>query len=120
MLIPSFLPALSGRRFLFIGQWDDIPMALRDKTLDAGVAMTLGALDQRVISRVKPKMIVSPLLCAQHDILDVAHALLDLNYHGDLVAISRKLPHFAMVQDEVSEIWTGGQFRIIEADQLLH
>ncbi len=87
---------------------------------DQGMAMPLGALTRQLIARMQPDTILSPLLGTDHDILDVAHRLMDMGYHGNLVAISRKMPHFAMVQKEVGDIWTVGQFSIIEADQLLH
>ncbi|MFC3061220.1 hypothetical protein [Paenirhodobacter populi] len=120
MSFTRLVPYLAGHRFLYVGQTPDLPGVLRDAGSGCAYATTLQDLDPDVILRACPDVVLSPLLCESHDILDVARALNTLGYSGELIAIARSLPHYAMVQDEVREIWSAGNFTIIETDRLLH
>lgn len=120
MSIARLAPYLVGHRFLYIGQTHHLPGVLRQLAKGSAHATTLDDLDALVMLRTGPDVVLSPLLCESHDILDVARALKTLGYHGALIAVTRNLPRFSVVKNEVREIWTAGDFQIIETDQFLN
>ncbi|RLL70994.1 hypothetical protein [Paenirhodobacter hankyongi] len=105
---------LSGRRILVVEPSQSLPLALRGVS---GVAITivpLAAIDATLIARTAPDVVLSPLVCPEHDILDLARLLEALGYHGALRAYSAPLPNPRLILAEVRQIWHGGNFDILE------
>jgi len=105
---------LSGRRILVVEPSQSLPLALRGVS---GVAITivpLAAIDATLIARTVPDVVLSPLVCPEHDILDLARLLDALGYRGALRAYSAPLPNPRLILSEVRQIWRGGDFDILE------
>jgi len=104
---------LSGRRILVVEPSQSLPLALRGVS---GVAITivpLEAIDATLIARTMPDVVLSPLLCPEHDILDLARLLNALGYRGALRAYSAPLPNPRLILSEVRQAWPGGDFDIL-------
>lgn len=105
------LDDLAQRRLLYIGP--EPPPAIL--VLRAAMVRTapLYRLDAGLLADFGPEFIVTPLLCDHHDVIDVARRLETLGHYGPLRALSPPLPRIAVVTQEVSQVWRGGDFGIV-------
>ena len=117
-LIDGLSRGLKGRRIVIVEPGNDLPLALQGMS---GVSITIadfGAIDGTFLSAQAPDVILSPLMSDDHDILDLAHALAEAGYAGALRAYCPPLPRPDLVRAEVAQIWTGGDFDILEVSLL--
>jgi len=91
-----------------------LPLALRGISGAAITIVPLAAVDAALLARTVPDVVISPLLCPEHDILDLARLLDALGYRGALRAYSAPLPNPRLILAEVRQIWQGGDFDILE------
>ncbi|MPL73693.1 hypothetical protein DFO80_110109 [Rhodobacter sp. 140A] len=104
----------SGRRILVVEPSQSLPLALRGISGAAITIVPLAAVDAALLARTVPDVVISPLLCPEHDILDLARLLDALGYRGALRAYSAPLPNPRLILAEVRQIWQGGDFDILE------
>lgn len=81
-------------------------------------------LSAELLEKIAPDVVISPLLCAGFDCLDLAKRLADLGSKARYVAIAGDLPNLALVRDEVRSHCPGIDFDIqilrSDPDQPLH
>lgn len=105
---------LSGRRILVVEPSQSLPLALRGVSGLAITIVPLAAIDATLIAQTMPDLVLSPLVCPEHDILDLARLLDALGYCGALRAYTAPLPNTRLILSEVRQIWRGGDFDILE------
>lgn len=105
---------LAGRRLLMVSPEPNLPPMLRGLHDTAVFHSRLRALSAALLERLQPEIVLSPLLCEEHDIIDVARRLKACGYHGALRALSPPLPRINMVLGEVRQICGQCDFDIIE------
>ena len=59
------------------------------------------SLDQELLHRVKPEVVLSPLISDKFDALDVVHRLRDLRYDGPYRAITGPIAKPEFIRDEL-------------------
>lgn len=105
---------LAGHRILLVSAQQTLPAVLRGLHDTAIFHSPLRALSDALLARLRPDIVLSPLLSDAHDILDVARRLDRLGYSGALRALSPPLPHVNMVLGEVRLACGRRDFDIIE------
>ncbi|MFT3687594.1 hypothetical protein [Paenirhodobacter sp.] len=105
---------LAGRRILLVSPLPTLPAVLRGLHDTAIFHTRMRALGETLLARLRPDIVLSPLLCDEHDIIDVARRLDRLGYRGALRALSPPLPHADMVLCEVRQLCGRRDFDIIE------
>lgn len=105
---------LAGHRILLVSPQPTLPAVLRGLHDTAIFHSRLPALTEPLLARQRPDIVLSPLLCDEHDILDVARRLDRIGYRGALRALSPPLPHVGMVLGEVRQVCGWQDFDIIE------
>lgn len=70
-------------------------------------AVTLSALDDTLLDKLRPSVIITPLVSWCFDALDVAEALYCAGYTGELVVIAANLPSPAVVERELRDTAPG-------------
>lgn len=95
-----------------IGQWlasgRDLPQVAQMEFC------TFRELTETYLDHLKPAYILSPLLAADFDILDLAALLDSLNYVGKLRAMVPPLPNPSLIIEEVRFEWPALDFDLIE------
>jgi hypothetical protein len=72
------------------------------------------SITQDLLGLVVPEVIISPLLSARFDILDLARLLNSLGYRGALRAYSAPLPNAKVIHSEVKAEFPNLDFAIFE------
>ncbi|OCX62274.1 hypothetical protein BFP70_13930 [Thioclava sp. SK-1] len=116
--LPPHNPAASSqnRRILVIEPSQELPLALRGVT---GVSITIArlrSLDSEFLTRTAPHVVLSPLLTAEFDILDLTRRLQSLGYRGHLRAYTPRLPDVHVICKEVATIWPELNFEVYQID----
>lgn len=106
--------ALAGRHILVVDPSQELPHALRGVSGANVTIVRLAMIDAALLSRVRPDVVLAPLVCPGHDILDLARLLDKVGYTGPLRAYSPPLPNVALVCSEVKQIWGDRDFDILE------
>ena len=75
-------------------------------------------LNAATLAEINPDLILSPVVAARFDCLDVAHALVTLGYKGSYRAIARNLPDPYLIRREVAADCPGLDFDIMNMSQL--
>ena len=110
-------PSGSGARrlrLLVVEPLRTLPLALRNLDGLAVEVTRLDGLNAELIGRVRPDMLLAPLLTRRFDILDLAARLEELGFSGALRAYTRPLPNLAAIRAEVCRDWPAMDFDILE------
>ncbi|HGG05321.1 MAG TPA: hypothetical protein ENK28_07670 [Aliiroseovarius sp.] len=75
---------------------------------------TFQQIESGLFDALKPSAVLSPLLCAQFDCLEVAVQLRNLGFTGRYRAVSRDLPNPWVIRSEVLETCPGMDFDILD------
>ncbi len=73
----------------------------------------LDALSEDLLSNMRPRLILSPVVTPRFDCLDVAHRLIGLNYTGKYRAVAQNLPKPHLVRREVLRECPGLDFDVV-------
>lgn len=105
---------LSGRRILVVESTQALPLALRGAT---GAQVTIArflVITQKMLTDLRPDIVVAPLIADDHDILDIAQMLTKAQFTGALRAFCNPLPNTAIICAEVAAINPLLDFEVIE------
>ena len=70
-------------------------------------------LSQDLVSRIRPKLVLSPLLARDFDCIDLAQMLHVLGFAGQYRVISENVPDPAIVKTEIKSMCPGLDFGIL-------
>jgi len=77
------------------------------------VSATLAEVDFALLSRLRPDMVLAPLMTPEFDILDLARRLSALAFRGQLRAYAQRIPDPRLVQREIASACPGLDFDLI-------
>ncbi len=104
-----------GEAILVIGDVAGWAKAGRDLPKDKNIHFAdFHQIESGLIDVLKPGAVISPLLCAQFDCLEVAMQLQNLGFTGRYRAVSRDLPNPWVIRSEVLETCPGMDFDILD------
>ncbi len=72
-------------------------------------------LSRELLARIKPRLVVSPLLARDFDCIDLAQILFALGYGGQYRVISGEIPNPRIVLAEIKTLCPGLDFAILQA-----
>ncbi|GGL77747.1 hypothetical protein [Wenxinia marina] len=102
-------------RLLVVGtpdQWAAADIADADRNWLA--LCPFADLDTCTLDEWNPDLVVSHLLSAEYDVIEVARRLNELGYAGSYVAIWRRVPNPAVIKAEVRQVAPGLPFEVLE------
>lgn len=76
-------------------------------------SVDFAALNETLLDKFRPEVIVAPLFSEGFDIVDVAEALSFAGFFGELWAVGPDLPNPGLIEREIREFAGHIQFRII-------
>lgn len=104
-----------NRRILVIDPHQPLSAPHGVKGAEIGRA-TLVEVDQDLLARLCPDVVLAPLMTQDFDILDLARRLRALGYRGRLRAYAPRIPDPHLVQREISAACPGLDFDLIVID----
>lgn len=116
--VPWLLAALEAmtphkRRILLIEPRQPLPMALRGLGGAEVSFATLSAVDAALLERVRPDVVLAPLMTPAFDVLDLARLLASLGYKGQLRAFASGIPKPELVRQEIAAACPGIDFDLM-------
>jgi hypothetical protein len=106
--LPSNMP-VSSHRMLTIGPMKNLNKLRNLLSPEEEIAIAYGKLNAATLALHRPDIVVSPLLCDEFDILDIATRLVAVGYGGALIALTPPLPNVDAIAKEIRS-----QFRALE------
>lgn len=87
---------------------------------DAGTVIPFGfqKLTDDLLRQLQPDTVVSWLFCKQYDVFDVANLLDRMNFVGEFIAVSGKLPRVNMIAREIKSRFPKLNFILMSPAQL--
>lgn len=104
----------ANRRILVVEPSQALPLALRNLSGAMVTIVKFPTIDHALLDRVQPDVVISALISAQFDILDLAAHLKALGYAGALRAITPPVPNARLIRTEVAHLWPELDFGLIE------
>lgn len=104
----------TNRRILVVEPSQALPLALRNLSGAMVTIVKFPTIDRALLERVQPDVVISALISAQFDILDLAAHLKGLGYTGALRAITPPVPNARLIRAEVAQLWPDLDFGLIE------
>lgn len=103
-------PALA----LAVGDRGALPRGLLDATSGAQVVVTaFDDLDEALLARHRPELVLTRAVSRGFDALDLAHRLTALRFRGRLVALAEALPRPEVVRAEIALACPALPFEVI-------
>lgn len=74
---------------------------------------TLAAVDAGLLDRIRPDVVLAPLMTPAFDVLDLARLLSALGYRGQLRAVTPGIPDPRLVRREIAAACPGLDFELV-------
>ena len=94
----------SSQRLLIVGAQQTLPKSLQGMLGSDVAATAFSDLDEGVLQKVDPDIVLAPLFSSQFDITDLAAHLVRLGYRGMVRAYTRPLPAPKIVAQEMEQV----------------
>ena len=112
----------SPGRPLYVGFGAAAPILMKDPVADSALILPIDrflALSVAQFRHMAPKLVVSPLVLARHDAVDLAHHLCQMKFRGKYRAVVDQIPSAHLICREVRSIAPGLDLDILELTKLL-
>ena len=103
-----------GSRIMEVGAMSMLDGFLRDCGSESIVSITYASLTPATVAKVRPDLVLAPLLGAGFDIVDIGARLEAMGYRARLRAFHTPLPDAAAVVREVCSQFRGLDFALVE------
>ena len=101
---------------LVVGDFTLPSAAALDTSQAAEIQLPFAAVTAEALDRVGPKLVLSALVTAQFDCLDLAERLYAAGFRGRYRAVARSLPNPGLIRHEVAARCPGLDFDVLVLD----
>lgn len=98
---------------LLIEPGPSLPTMQRTGGSDNIAFATLAAVDAALLERIRPAVVLAPLMTPAFDVLDLARLLSALGYRGQLRAVTPGIPDPHLVRREIAAACPGLNFELV-------